>query len=241
MPYLSVYQKGKLVDRKVVVGKIFFIGREPNLDLVLDAGDISRRHCRLIIRDGKYWLHDLGSTHGVYVDGRRVFNEPLNHGARIQLGSYLVRYEDTPEVPLETQDVGANTDWDILTEMETQPLGIQETGVVSLGSRPVERRNVLLQTAPHLYRLRPAPEAVIPLRVGASMVGTSSACQLREEAVGKKQAAVIIRDSNDKVRVERMGRRSNISLNGLSVDEAHLADGDRLKIGRALFVFRRGG
>ena len=65
------------------------IGRAPNNALVLADEKVSRKHA-LIHRQGEneYWLVDLGSSNGSYLDGRRV-SQPvaLRDGSIIRIGS----------------------------------------------------------------------------------------------------------------------------------------------------------
>lgn len=65
------------------------IGRAPGNQLVLTDEKASRKHA-LIHRQGEheYWLVDLGSSNGSYIDGRRV-SQPmaLRDGAVIRIGS----------------------------------------------------------------------------------------------------------------------------------------------------------
>ena len=64
------------------------IGRDSTADIHLNDPEVSRNHCRLIL-DESYYLQDLGSTNGSFVDGTRLGGEPvrLNNGQIIQLGS----------------------------------------------------------------------------------------------------------------------------------------------------------
>lgn len=48
------------------------IGRVPGNDLVLPHVGVSRRHARLVVKDGKLILLDLKSTNGTFVNGRRI-------------------------------------------------------------------------------------------------------------------------------------------------------------------------
>lgn len=64
-------------------------GREASIHLG-DVG-ISRRHARIVrLQGGRHTLEDLGSTNGVFVNGRRVQRIDLADGDRIQLGPSLV-------------------------------------------------------------------------------------------------------------------------------------------------------
>lgn len=59
------------VDRAVVL-----VGRSPDCDFVLDVSTkISRLHCAIVQVDNTYFMRDLGSMNGVWVNGDRVDNE----------------------------------------------------------------------------------------------------------------------------------------------------------------------
>jgi adenylate cyclase len=65
------------------------IGRAPTNQLVLSDEKVSRKHA-LIHRQGEheYWLVDLGSSNGSYLDGRRVSQPVVLHdGSVIRIGS----------------------------------------------------------------------------------------------------------------------------------------------------------
>jgi ABC transport system ATP-binding/permease protein len=66
--------------------KPLVIGRKRG-DLILDDPLVSGSHCRIVERDGKLLLQDLGSTNGTLVDGRRVRETALQPGAEITVGN----------------------------------------------------------------------------------------------------------------------------------------------------------
>jgi len=81
-------------------------GRVEGNHVVLADRNVSRRHARLILRDGRYLLVDLKSTNGTYVNGRRL-TSPLVVRAtdQIRMGEYTLAIEDldleaTQERPL---------------------------------------------------------------------------------------------------------------------------------------------
>ncbi len=68
------------------------LGRGSGATLVIDEPSVSRRHAR-IERDesGAYWLMDLGSTNGTFVNGHRVVARALlDSGDRLQFGRECV-------------------------------------------------------------------------------------------------------------------------------------------------------
>ena len=48
------------------------LGRGPENTIRLDDLSVSRRHARIAYRQGRYWLSDLGSMGGTWVDGTRL-------------------------------------------------------------------------------------------------------------------------------------------------------------------------
>jgi pSer/pThr/pTyr-binding forkhead associated (FHA) protein len=69
-------------------------------DIDLDTYDqeakVSRRHARILLKDGKYFVEDLGSTNGTYINrGRRLLPgtpQPLSDGDEIIVGKTFLRF-----------------------------------------------------------------------------------------------------------------------------------------------------
>jgi len=72
------------------------IGRNPDNDLSLAMGSVSRHHAVLIPAFRSALLQDLGSTNGVLVNKRRVRCARLEHGDVITLGEAQFRYAVAP-------------------------------------------------------------------------------------------------------------------------------------------------
>jgi serine phosphatase RsbU (regulator of sigma subunit)/pSer/pThr/pTyr-binding forkhead associated (FHA) protein len=64
----------------------FSIGRSSVNDLVLNQMGISRFHAEVLVQDGEYLVHDLGSKLGTLLNGVKVEQAKLTGGDRIQLG-----------------------------------------------------------------------------------------------------------------------------------------------------------
>jgi hypothetical protein len=74
------------LDRPIVT-----IGREAGSEIVLEDPQVSRRHARLTLQGASYFVEDLGSTNGSFVNGRRVMSPtPLNPGDKLGLGDTVV-------------------------------------------------------------------------------------------------------------------------------------------------------
>src|ERR1019366_4712862 len=83
------------------------LGRHPNNTIQLLDKIVSKEHCIVEVRDGRFVLRDLGSLNGTYVNGERVRGEmPLKHGDEIALGSTRARFDDGSGVALPLPPVG---------------------------------------------------------------------------------------------------------------------------------------
>lgn len=68
------------------------LGRDPAADRQIDAPGISRRHARLYQQGDDYWLEDLGSTNGTFVNHKQISEQALNDGDVIRLGQTFLRF-----------------------------------------------------------------------------------------------------------------------------------------------------
>ena len=65
----------------------FRMGRGPDNNLILRDSRVSRNHAQFVRHDGEYAIEDLGSRHGVWVNGARVEGKHALKGAeRIEFG-----------------------------------------------------------------------------------------------------------------------------------------------------------
>lgn len=83
----SESQQGKELE----IRDVSVLGRSPDADVLLDDAYASEFHMRLVAQENGLVLHDLGSTNGTYVNGRRV-TAPANlrRGDTIQVGKTVM-------------------------------------------------------------------------------------------------------------------------------------------------------
>jgi pSer/pThr/pTyr-binding forkhead associated (FHA) protein len=77
---------------RILPGNQKTIGRAAGADFIVDAGMVSRAHCRVAATSVEVEVVDLGSTNGTYVNGQRVTRALLRHGDQLGIGrvSFLV-------------------------------------------------------------------------------------------------------------------------------------------------------
>ena len=77
------------------------MGRHPSNTIQLLDKIVSKEHCVIERRGPVFWLKDLGSLNGTYVNGERVQGErELRHGDDMALGGTRARYDDGSGRPM---------------------------------------------------------------------------------------------------------------------------------------------
>jgi len=70
-----------------ITRSITVVGRREDCDLRIPLGDVSRKHCRVVLDGESLRLEDLGSSNGTYHNGVRVEKDAdLQAGDSIQVG-----------------------------------------------------------------------------------------------------------------------------------------------------------
>lgn len=71
----------------VLAGQRLVVGRLANCDIALNDQNASRQHAELVKRDDGWWIVDLDSTNGTFVNGNLVKERRVTTGDRLQIGS----------------------------------------------------------------------------------------------------------------------------------------------------------
>lgn len=71
----------------------YVVGRDTDVDFVVPRSSVSRQHSRLS-RDeqGMWWLEDMGSTNGTFVNERRVQRVRLSEGDLLRFGDAIYKF-----------------------------------------------------------------------------------------------------------------------------------------------------
>ncbi len=75
---------------------ILLVGRHPESDIRVDSPMISRRHCCLAVVNNRVLIRDLGSRHGIFLNGKRVDEAEVRQGDEIAIGHLIYRFEADP-------------------------------------------------------------------------------------------------------------------------------------------------
>lgn len=80
------------------------IGRDQHNDIVVSDREVSRFHTEIVLENARFIVHDLNSSNGVFVNGRKVLDSiQIVKGDRIQIGQTLLLFSTIspglPDIP----------------------------------------------------------------------------------------------------------------------------------------------
>lgn len=152
------------------------VGRDPANDIVLRDAKVSRRHAEIIFERGFFVVHDLGSTNGSFVNGKRIRVAPLADDAEVRFGNSSARFSEelSPSLPMSTS--GSTEDIKPADAISSSSLESEEdraTGPVKKVVTPIDRasdsgrygssRSALAHSlAPDVHR-QPIPFVIHPV------------------------------------------------------------------------------
>ena len=78
--------------KHVLADQPIHVGRGSDNQIVLDNDSVSRRHCRIEKRGRSYWLCDLESTNGSYINDELCTEIQLRRGDQLKIGDTILKY-----------------------------------------------------------------------------------------------------------------------------------------------------
>ncbi|TLN08512.1 FHA domain-containing protein [bacterium] len=85
------------MGQQIRLDRVIYIGRGEDNQVNLTGSFASHRHARIIFRAGNYFLEDLGSTNGTYINGVRITDPmQLRDGDLIKVAGVALRFVSAP-------------------------------------------------------------------------------------------------------------------------------------------------
>ena len=83
-----VVQGAKAGARIALDADLITLGRHPESDVFLDDVTVSRRHAEVRREGARYWVRDVGSLNGTYLNRELTDDAELTDGDELQVGKF---------------------------------------------------------------------------------------------------------------------------------------------------------
>ncbi len=100
MPFSVILtEKGGATQRLDFESEEITIGRVDENDICLPKGNISKKHTKIVVKDGKIIVLDLKSTNGTFVNGRKLAGPQVISAAdKVYIGDFILNIEPPEEM-----------------------------------------------------------------------------------------------------------------------------------------------
>src|SRR4030043_238095 len=155
--------------------KTFLIGRHQDNDLQIKEDCVSRSHVEIRFDGEQWWVRDLGSANGTYLDGLRIENVPLPERAELELG------KGGPVLSLEVERPRE------IEELPTEKVFSSETQIIQhyfnkSGSEGVGAQTMMFKRAFERAHKKRARKYLVILGVALFFLGTAGGVILYQKS-----------------------------------------------------------
>jgi pSer/pThr/pTyr-binding forkhead associated (FHA) protein len=229
-----VIKFGGQVLKEIPLDKpLITIGRRADNDVVIDNLAVSRYHARVVEDSGAFFIEDIGSTNGTYLNDMRVAKQRLRAGDQIRIGKHVLVYEEDVAITGSTFPLGATPECDRTVQPPSDEAGASQlSSALSKTVRQGDAIGVLLvvegKTDQQEYRLS---ERI-------SIVGSEETAVVRLTGWFAPKVAAVISRNETGYSISRSSESKTLLVNGAPTQgRCELKDGDLIEVAGVKMVF----
>ena len=93
MPKFQLQFEGAVI-KEIPAKDEITVGRKPDNDVVIDNPAVSSHHCRILLVGDTFFVEDLNSTNGVFLNARKIVKSGLQHNDVIGIAKHALKFID---------------------------------------------------------------------------------------------------------------------------------------------------
>lgn len=228
MARLILSLRGRELDKFLLSQGKVIIGRSPDCDIAIDNTAISRQHASIEYKNGEYYLNDLGSSNGTFLNGDKIDElAALTPGDNIGVAKFTLAFQETPQAEVQKLMGGINDlEATVVVDAERMAKAMVDTGGGSALSGP--RKLVVLKGSSNTKEL--------PIERDVITLGKDQGCDLIIPGFRVSKIEATLTHEKNKYLLNPLGK--TVKINNLKINtKTELAVGDTFTIGKTYVAF----
>lgn len=227
MPRLIVTEKGGEKQRVIEFSREgLSIGRAEENAVSLPTPGISRKHALIVVSGNNYFLSDLGSGNGTFLNGTRLTpNEQnlLRHGDTISIENYNLSFNQIDEM--------LASSFNEITDSDILEVKLLKRVLKAIDKEKVPSLEVL--NGNFIGKKFFVPDDATEITFGRD---ASAGFQIEEHVISRQHAKIAKRDKE--FIIQDLNSKNGVFVNNRRVMEEAVHDGDRIALGTIVLIFR---
>lgn len=126
MAFLQIYFNGELKFVAAVNVAVTRVGRAADNDVVIDNAGVSGEHALISRAGDAFFIEDMNSTNGVFLNGKRISREQIHYGDEITIHKHKLKFTavnlSTDAVVLDTTTMAPSINQNQTMEVDVSQL-----------------------------------------------------------------------------------------------------------------------
>lgn len=212
-----------ILGRYIIKSEALSIGRISSNDVVINNLSVSRRHALVKEEDSKFFVEDLNSVNGTFVNGVRITKKQLYDGDEIYIGNHKLIF-NAPEAK-------AVKEGESLT---------MEKKTVLIDTTAFQKYQEAIETKTDSPKLLMPGKKPLYLTKDIFIIGSGQDADLKLEGmfVGDIHAK-IVKEKVGSYSLQHIYPKGLTRVNGSKIDKHMLKDGDEIQISKYRLIFNK--
>lgn len=221
-PTVVVKKNDEVVFEYTIEDLPVHIGRKSDNHIVLEEKNVSRKHAQILMKEDQYFIQDLESTGGTFVNGEPILEKDIHTGDLIKIGTYQLLFNSgIPEDERTIYDAEDATVLEEGTEMdEDRTLFYEEP----------EAKLVVIKSETLEGEITLEEEETVFGRDGEADVA------IEDKRISRQHCKIWL--DGTEYKITDLGSSNGTFVNGQKVTEKILENGDSIQIGSNTLEFR---
>jgi len=231
MPSLILsYNNEELHTYQIEEDRLLKIGRSDQNDITIDETAVSNLHAEIEYETGAYYITDIQSKNGTFVDGELVISRKLKNGNIISIGNYSLQFQnENNEEPFDESDSVSQATMMIDTSNHRSRLA------KSLAEISEEKEEIKTQAM--ISFLDGTRDSVV-INKPLITIGKENICDIKVKGLFIGKASAEVFQKEDFYYVKPSSLKSKIKLNYKTIKtESILKDFDVIEVGSTKMQF----